>query len=67
MTMNEPVMDGANDDMSDGGTSKTEAQDLMEAGKGDEIRPPDSAAVPGLEEDPLANAKHDDDSDHTGV
>jgi len=38
-----PVMDGANDDMSDNGTSKTEAADLQQAGRDDEIQPPDSA------------------------
>ena len=35
-----PVMDGANDDMSDGGTPKTEVSDLAEAGRIDEATPP---------------------------
>ena len=49
-----PVMDGATDDMSDSGTSKTEAQDLEEAGRLDEIEPPDrvSDAPGGLGDDP---------------
>ena len=49
-----PVMDGATDDMSDSGTPKTEAQDLEEAGRGDEIEPPDrvSDAPGGLGDDP---------------
>jgi hypothetical protein len=34
---NEPVMDGALDDMSDGGTPKTEASDLMEDAGVDEV------------------------------
>lgn len=34
---NTPVMDGALDDMSDGGTSKTEASDLMEEAGVDEV------------------------------
>ena len=62
-------MDGANDDMSDNGTSKTEAQDLMDDGRDDEITPHDttSAATAGLQEDPLANSLRDDDNDHTGA
>jgi len=50
----EPVMDGALADMSDSGTSKTEAQDLEEAGRLDEIEPPDrvSDAPGGLGDDP---------------
>ncbi len=36
-------MDGANDDMSDNGTSKSEAADLQQAGRDGEIVPPDSA------------------------
>ena len=32
-----PVMDGALDDMSDGGTSKGEANDLVEEGRKDEV------------------------------
>ena len=35
-TQSEPVMDGADDDMSDGGTPKTEASDLQQAGRLDE-------------------------------
>ena len=59
-TQDEPVMDGALDDMSDGGTSKTEAQDLHEAGRDNEIQPPDdgsgeSLAVGGLGDDPLGD------------
>jgi hypothetical protein len=41
-TMNEPVMDGATDDMSDGGTPKAEAADLQQAGHDDEIQKPDT-------------------------
>lgn len=37
-----PVMDGATDDMSGTGTPKTEAADLQQAGRDDEIVPPDS-------------------------
>ncbi len=33
-------MDGATDDMSAPGTSKTEAADLQQAGRDDEIEPP---------------------------
>lgn len=36
-TQDEPVMDGALDDMSDGGTPKTEASDLMEEAGVDEV------------------------------
>jgi len=64
---NEPVMDGATDDMSDSGTPKTEAADLQQAGRDDEIVPPDTLATDGLQEDPLANSLRDDDNDHTGV
>ena len=36
--LNEPVMDGALDDMSDGGTSKNDASDLMEDAGVDEVQ-----------------------------
>ena len=36
-----PVLDGAEEDFSDGGSSKVEAIDLHEAGRDDEIVPPD--------------------------
>ena len=36
-----PVLDGAEEDVSDGGSSKVEAIDLHEAGRDDEIVPPD--------------------------
>ena len=41
-TQDEPVMDGATDDMSDGGTSKVEAADLQQTGNDDEIDDPDT-------------------------
>jgi hypothetical protein len=37
-------MDGADDDMSDCGTPKTEASDLQQAGRDDEIEPPETSA-----------------------
>lgn len=54
-TQNEPVMDGALDDMSDSGTPKTEAQDLAEEGRLDEVTPPDtgSLADTGLADGPV--------------
>lgn len=41
-TQSKPVLDGADQDFSDGGTSKLEAMDLKEAGRDDEIKPPDN-------------------------
>ena len=40
MSTNEPVMDGATDDMSGTGTPKVQAADLQQAGRDDEIEPP---------------------------
>lgn len=53
-TQDEPVMDGAMQDMSDGSTSKVEAQELDLAGRSDEIEPPEPAsdAPGGLGDDP---------------
>ena len=62
-----PVMDGANDDMSGTGTPKAEAADLQQAGRDDEIEPPDGLAEAGLEVDPLANSLDDQENDHTGA
>jgi len=42
-TQNEPVMDGATDDMSEPGTPKTEASQLQQEGRDDEIDPPTDA------------------------
>jgi len=38
--LSEPVMDGATDDMSVGGTGRSEAADLQQAGRDDEIELP---------------------------
>lgn len=65
--LSEPVMDGSNDDMSAGGTSKNDASDLQQAGRDTEITPPGSLGTGGLQEDPLANSERDDDNDHTGA
>ena len=64
-TQSEPVMDGATDDMSAPGTSKTDASDLQKAGRDSQIEPPDALGTGGLQEDPLSNSARDDDSDHT--
>jgi len=65
-TQSEPIMDGAMDDMSAAGTSKTDASDLQQAGRDEEIEPPDALGTGGLQADPLSNSARDDDSDHTG-
>jgi len=65
-TQSEPVMDGATDDMSASGTSKSDASDLQQAGRDDEIEPPTALGTGGLQQDPLSNSAHDDDRDHTG-
>ena len=65
-TQSEPIMDGATDDMSASGTSKSDASDLQQAGRDSEIEPPDTLATSGLQADPLSNSERDDDSDHTG-
>lgn len=61
-----PVMDGATEDMSEGGSSKLEAADLLEAGRSVEITPPDSLATGGLGDNPLGQSTPEpsnDDSD----
>ena len=61
MTNNEPVMDGAGDDMSDGSTPKAEANDMMYDGREDEVEPPlATAGTQALEEDPQPD-------DRTGI
>jgi hypothetical protein len=55
MTDNEPVMDGANDDMSDG-TPRNEAADQRD---GDVEAPHSLAEAGGLEDDPLGNSGDD--------
>ena len=52
-----PMMDGSTDDMSDSGTSKVEAQELQEAGRADEITPPDTLATGGLGDNPLGDSE----------
>ena len=50
-------MDGSTDDMSDSGTSKVDAQDLDEAGRADEINPPDVLGTGGLGDNPLGDSE----------
>ena len=54
---NQPIMDGATEDMSDSGTSKVEAQELQEAGRSDEITPPETLATGGLGDNPLGDSE----------
>ena len=51
ITPGEPVMDGALDDMSDDGTSRAEANDLVEEGREDEITVDPGLATGSLEDD----------------
>lgn len=59
-TQDGPIMDGATDDMSDNGTSKVEAQDLQEAGRSEEIHPPDALGTGGLGDNPLGRSEGDE-------
>jgi len=56
-TQDGPIMDGATADMSDSGTSKVDAQDLQEAGRSDEIDPPDALGTGGLGDNPLGRSE----------
>jgi len=67
MSTNGPVMDGATDDMSGAGTPKSEAADLQQAGRDDEIVPPDGLAEAGLEDDPLSNSRDGEKNDRSGT
>jgi hypothetical protein len=55
-TQDEPMMDGATDDMSDSGTSKLDAADLQEAGRDNEITPPNALGTGGLGDNPLGQS-----------
>ena len=61
MTSDEPVMDGAGDDMSGDGTPRAEANAMMYDGREDEVEPPlATAGTQALEEDPQPD-------DRTGI
>ena len=55
-TQDEPMMDGAMEDMSDNGTSKLDAADLQQDGRDGEITPPDTLATGGLGDNPLGDS-----------
>lgn len=68
MTNNEPVMDGAGDDMSDAGTSRAEANEMVYDGREDQVEAPlATEGMQELDEDPLANSQDPQDNDRTGI
>ena len=68
MTNNEPVMDGAGDDMSDGTTPKAEANEMVYDGREDEVDAPlATEGMQRLEEDPLENSDDPQENDRTEI